>query len=200
MGITLRTITGSTLSYEQVDTNFSSLIYSGSISGNNLILHYTSSEFAPDNLVISLPTSIGPSGSQGPQGPSGSQGPQGPSGSQGPAGPQGPSGSQGPAGPQGPAGALSIFVVTSDFTIQPEHNGNLIRIESVGSVTVTVSSSLSEGFNCVFHKTGGSSGYAYFPAGVTSPTGNVLHNGRTAGIYKSQGTVYLTGNLSTNYP
>lgn len=54
MAITLRTVTGSALSYEQVDTNFSSLIHSASISGNQLTLHYTSSGFAPANLVLPI--------------------------------------------------------------------------------------------------------------------------------------------------
>jgi hypothetical protein len=145
----------------------------------------------------------GPAGATGPQGPAGATGPQGPAGPAGATGPQGPAGPKGATGPQGPAGAtgaLSIFVKTSNFTIQPEHNGNLIRIESAGSITVTVPDTLEEGFNCVFHKTGGSSGYAYFPAGVTTSLGNILQNGRSAGIYKSQGTVYLTGNLSTTFP
>jgi|688.fasta_scaffold01359_27 hypothetical protein len=43
MGITLRIVTGSTLTYGQVDTNFSSLYYSASQSGNNLVLHTTGS-------------------------------------------------------------------------------------------------------------------------------------------------------------
>ena len=55
MGITLRTITGSTLSYEQVDTNFSSLIYSASLSGSDLKFHYTSSKYSPQDLTITLP-------------------------------------------------------------------------------------------------------------------------------------------------
>lgn len=54
MAITLRTVTGSALSHVQVDTNFSSLIYSGSISGNQLTLHYTGSGFAPTNLVLPI--------------------------------------------------------------------------------------------------------------------------------------------------
>ena len=54
MAITLRTVTGSALSYQQVDTNFSSLIHSASISGNQLTLHYTSSAFAPANLTLPI--------------------------------------------------------------------------------------------------------------------------------------------------
>lgn len=54
MAITLRTVTGSALTYEQVDTNFSSLIHSASISGNQLTLHYTSSGFAPSNLTLPI--------------------------------------------------------------------------------------------------------------------------------------------------
>jgi hypothetical protein len=54
MAITLRTVTGSALSHVQIDTNFSSLLYSGSISGNTLTLHYSSSAFSPSNLTIPL--------------------------------------------------------------------------------------------------------------------------------------------------
>tara|TARA_R110000868_G_scaffold119343_7_gene316169 strand:- start:2186 stop:4924 length:2739 start_codon:yes stop_codon:yes gene_type:complete len=43
MGITLRIVTGSVLTYGQVDTNFSSLYYSASQSGNNLVLYTTGS-------------------------------------------------------------------------------------------------------------------------------------------------------------
>jgi hypothetical protein len=54
MAITLRTVTGSALTYEQVDTNFSSLIHSASISGNQLTLHYPSSSFAPNSIVLPI--------------------------------------------------------------------------------------------------------------------------------------------------
>lgn len=54
MAITLRTVTGSALTYEQVNTNFSSLIHSASISGNQLTLHYTSSAFAPGDLTLPI--------------------------------------------------------------------------------------------------------------------------------------------------
>ena len=43
MAITLRLVTGSVLTYGQVDTNFSSLFYSASQSGNSLVLHTTGS-------------------------------------------------------------------------------------------------------------------------------------------------------------
>jgi hypothetical protein len=58
MAITLRTVTGSALTHNQVDTNFSSLIYSGSISGSNLILHYTGSTalgVLPRSSSLALP-------------------------------------------------------------------------------------------------------------------------------------------------
>jgi hypothetical protein len=54
MAITLRTQKGSELTYEEVDENFSSTIYSGSIIGNTLTLHYTASEFSPSNLVLPI--------------------------------------------------------------------------------------------------------------------------------------------------
>jgi hypothetical protein len=47
MSITLRTVTGSQLSFQQVDTNFSSLYYSASVDGNTISLYYTSSAFSP---------------------------------------------------------------------------------------------------------------------------------------------------------
>ena len=43
MAITLRAVTGSALSHNQLDTNFSSLFYSASISASVLSLHYTGS-------------------------------------------------------------------------------------------------------------------------------------------------------------
>jgi len=43
MAITLRLVTGSTLTYNQVDTNFSSLYYSSSQSGSSLVFHTTGS-------------------------------------------------------------------------------------------------------------------------------------------------------------
>lgn len=54
MAITLRTQKGSELTYEEVDENFSSTIYSGSIIGNTLTLHYTASEFSPSNLTLPI--------------------------------------------------------------------------------------------------------------------------------------------------
>jgi hypothetical protein len=58
MAITLRAVTGSALTHNQVDTNFSSLIYSGSISGSNLVLHYTGSTtlgVLPRSSSLALP-------------------------------------------------------------------------------------------------------------------------------------------------
>lgn len=43
MAITLRTITGSALTYQQIDDNFSSLFYSASYSASILQLHYPQS-------------------------------------------------------------------------------------------------------------------------------------------------------------
>lgn len=57
MAITLRTVTGSQLTHEQLDANFASLIYSGSVTGNTLTLHYTSSEFSPSNLTLPIVSS-----------------------------------------------------------------------------------------------------------------------------------------------
>ena len=57
MAITLRTVTGSELTHEQLDANFASLIYSGSVTGNTLTLHYTSSEFSPSNLTLQITSS-----------------------------------------------------------------------------------------------------------------------------------------------
>lgn len=54
MAITLRTVEGTELTHEQLDANFASVIYSGSISGNTLTLHYTSSEFSPSNLSLPI--------------------------------------------------------------------------------------------------------------------------------------------------
>jgi hypothetical protein len=45
MAINLRLVTGSYLTYEQVDENFSSLFYSASKSGSQILLHYTGSRF-----------------------------------------------------------------------------------------------------------------------------------------------------------
>lgn len=58
MAITLRAVTGSALTHNQVDTNFSSLIYSGSISGSDLVLHYTGSTalgVLPRSSSLALP-------------------------------------------------------------------------------------------------------------------------------------------------
>ena len=44
MAITLRTITGSALSYEQLDTNFSSFFYSASYAGGTITLFTTGSD------------------------------------------------------------------------------------------------------------------------------------------------------------
>jgi hypothetical protein len=52
MAITLRTVTGSALSYTQVDTNFSSYFYSASISGSSIFFHTTGS-----STIGKLPTS-----------------------------------------------------------------------------------------------------------------------------------------------
>ena len=59
MAITLRTVKGSTLSYQEADENFSSLISSGSINGNTIRLHYPISAFSPspNPIEIFLPTS-----------------------------------------------------------------------------------------------------------------------------------------------
>jgi hypothetical protein len=60
MAITLRTVTGSALSHEQLDTNFSSYFYSASVSGSTLNLHYTGSAtigLFPRSSSISLPSS-----------------------------------------------------------------------------------------------------------------------------------------------
>lgn len=54
MAITLRTVEGTELTHEQLDANFASVIYSGSISGNTLTLHYTSSAFSPSNLTLPI--------------------------------------------------------------------------------------------------------------------------------------------------
>lgn len=54
---------------------------------------------------ITVPTSIGPTGPQGPRGETGAVGPQGPTGSTGPQGPRGLTGGTGPQGPQGDVGA-----------------------------------------------------------------------------------------------
>ena len=74
MAITLRTVTGSALSYLQVDNNFAQLFYSASINQSNLRLHYTGSagiSYAPRYVEISLASGSGfqaitlPSGSTG---------------------------------------------------------------------------------------------------------------------------------------
>ena len=57
MAITLRTIAGSGLTFEQVDTNFASLLYSGSVTGSNIHLHYTSSIYSPSTLVLPIKSS-----------------------------------------------------------------------------------------------------------------------------------------------
>lgn len=58
MVIALRTEEGGPLSWEQVDSNFSSLVYSGSISGSNLVLeYYQGGEFTRDNLVLPIVSS-----------------------------------------------------------------------------------------------------------------------------------------------
>jgi len=60
MAITLRTVTGSALSHIQLDTNFSSLFYSESVSASVLNLHYTGSAAIgqpPSSVSINLPSS-----------------------------------------------------------------------------------------------------------------------------------------------
>jgi hypothetical protein len=54
MAITLRENKESELTWEEVDTNFSSLIHSGSITGNVLTLHYSSSIYSPTDLSIPI--------------------------------------------------------------------------------------------------------------------------------------------------
>ena len=51
MAITLRSVTGSALSYEQLDTNFSSYFYSASISGTTITFFTTGS-----NGITDVPT------------------------------------------------------------------------------------------------------------------------------------------------
>ena len=55
MAITLRSVTGSALSYEQLDTNFSSYFYSASLSGSNILFFTTGSTGI---LGIPTPTSM----------------------------------------------------------------------------------------------------------------------------------------------
>lgn len=60
MAITLRAVTGSALTHNQVDTNFASYFYSASVSGSTLDLHYTGSSaigLLPRSTSISLPSS-----------------------------------------------------------------------------------------------------------------------------------------------
>ena len=55
MAIQLRTEEINPLSWEQVDSNFSSLVYTGSMSGSNLVLeYYQGGEFTRDNLVLPI--------------------------------------------------------------------------------------------------------------------------------------------------
>jgi hypothetical protein len=58
MAITLRTIKGSALTYTEADTNFSSLFYSASITGDTISLFYTSSALnpTPNPVTLGLPT------------------------------------------------------------------------------------------------------------------------------------------------
>ena len=60
MAITLRAVTGSALSHNQLDTNFSSYFYSASISASVLSLHYTGSStigLLPRSSSITVPNS-----------------------------------------------------------------------------------------------------------------------------------------------
>jgi hypothetical protein len=60
MAITLRAVTGSALSHNQLDTNFSSFFYSASVSASTLNLHYTGSAVigqSPRSASLSLPSS-----------------------------------------------------------------------------------------------------------------------------------------------
>jgi len=58
MAIILRTVTGSALSYEQLDTNFSSYYYSASISASSLTLFTTGSDalVPPSSTTIDIPS------------------------------------------------------------------------------------------------------------------------------------------------
>lgn len=62
MAITLRTVTGSALTYEQFDTNFSSFFYSASYSGGTITLYTTGSGDtgsavpAPTTVSFTIPT------------------------------------------------------------------------------------------------------------------------------------------------
>lgn len=191
MGITLRSVQGSPLTHDQADENFSSLIYSASLSGTNLTLHYTSSEFAPNNLVLSLPVSTGP---QGPAGETGPQGPAGPAGATGPAGPAGP---QGPVGATGPAGAsseLTTVSVGSNQDITDSFHNKLVRITR--SCVLNFQSSLRSDFKCAFHAVGSVTGSFTSSGIMSSPFGTYLKGDLTAGVYKEGSTVYLLGNLS----
>lgn len=61
MGITLRTVKGTALTYQEADENFSSLFYSASYTENNLALFFTASEFDPSPNPVNIPL---PSGSK----------------------------------------------------------------------------------------------------------------------------------------
>lgn len=55
MAITLRSNKGTALTYNEVDTNFTSLFYSASLSGSSLVLHYLSSSLnATSPIVVEL--------------------------------------------------------------------------------------------------------------------------------------------------
>jgi len=58
MAITLRTETGSALSYDQLDTNFSSYFTSASLTGSSIALYYYSSSFSPtpNPVLIAIPS------------------------------------------------------------------------------------------------------------------------------------------------
>jgi hypothetical protein len=54
MSIKLRTVKGSTLTFGEVDENFSSLFYSASLEGRELSLYYTSSQLSPTNNPVTF--------------------------------------------------------------------------------------------------------------------------------------------------
>jgi hypothetical protein len=54
MSIKLRTVKGSTLTFGEVDENFSSLFYSASLEGRELSLYYTSSQLSPTTNPVTF--------------------------------------------------------------------------------------------------------------------------------------------------
>lgn len=146
----------------------------------------------------------GDTGDTGPTGPTGPQGPQGNTGPTGPTGPQGPQGIQGEIGLTGATGPQPSLTINDNtntaITLADSMNNTVVRCAASSAVTITVPSTLADGFSCMVIQAG--AGRVTFAAGsgaTLNSFGNLLS---TAGqhapaslIRVGAGVYNLSGNL-----